>query len=68
MKPGWPAAARPEISTRRKHPNTGTVHEMADFGTGTMCGRDLPEPWDWTEEPISCKRCLKAIAAKAGRT
>ncbi len=44
-----------EISTRRVE--AGVVHEMADLGVGTMCGLDLAEPWEWTDEPVTCALC-----------
>ena len=50
-----------EISTRRKT-GTGMVHEMADRGVGTACGRMLAEPWVWTDDPVTCRRCLSAIS------
>ena len=50
------ANGEPDISTRRLAPS-GKVHGMADRGTKTMCGLDLPEPWTWTEESVSCQRC-----------
>jgi len=46
-----------KISTRRRAPS-GVVHEMADRGTGTLCGRDLPEPWVWVDDPTTCRKCL----------
>lgn len=52
-----------EIPTRRKAP-TGKVHEMAEFGVKTLCGIDLPEPWNWTDEQTDCKRCLAKEAEK----
>ena len=45
-----------EVSTRRKA-RGGKVHEMADRGVRTLCGRDLAEPWDWTDDPVSCSQC-----------
>lgn len=54
------ACCAQHVSTRRKAPS-GTVHEMADRGVGTACGRDLPEPWAWTDDSVTCQRC-KAVA------
>lgn len=48
------------ISTRRVA-GRGTVHEMADRGTKSRCGRELPEPWTWTDDPTNCKRCLSLL-------
>lgn len=48
------------ISTRRVT-GSGTVHEMAERGTKSMCGRNLPEPWTYTNDPTNCKRCLRAL-------
>jgi len=57
------AASLSPISTRRAH--DGAVHEMADLGVGTMCGRDLPEPWTYTDAPVNCRQCLARLAAPA---
>lgn len=44
-------------STRRRT-SRGTVHEMANLGIDYLCGRDAEEPFDWTIQPVTCKRCL----------
>ena len=51
------------VSTRRRWPS-GKVHEMADLGVGTRCGREMPEPWDWTDDEIDCRNCLESIGAE----
>jgi hypothetical protein len=43
-------------STRRRDA-AGVVHEMADLGVGTLCGRHLPAPWQRTEDAVSCAGC-----------
>lgn len=57
------AKRRREISTRRVE--DGVVHEMADLGTGTMCERDLREPWEWTYEAVNCEPCLARMKLAA---
>lgn len=52
-----------EISTRRRS-RTGKVHEMADRGVGTLCGRELPDPWVFTDEAVSCRDCLRRAEAQ----
>ena len=47
------------ISTRRIE--EGVVHEMADYGVGTLCGIDLCEPWTYTEKRVSCPPCREAL-------
>ncbi len=59
------AAGPAEISTRRIH--NGTVHEMADLGVGTMCERDLPEPWTYTDAPVNCDQCLARLTGQRRR-
>lgn len=49
------------ISTRRI--SRRTIHEMADLGTKTLCGRDLLEPWNWTDGNVNCKQCLAKLEA-----
>lgn len=34
---------------------------MAERGTDTLCRSELPEPWTYTDDPVSCKKCLKAL-------
>jgi hypothetical protein len=45
------------ISTRRKT-QRGVVHEMADLGVDYLCGQRAGEPFNWTDDPVTCKRCL----------
>jgi hypothetical protein len=47
------------VSTRRRWPG-GKVHEMATLGVKTLCGREMPEPWDWTDDEVDCRNCLAA--------
>jgi hypothetical protein len=48
------------VSTRRVGPG-GAVHEMADLGTDTLCGRRLREPWTYTNRRVTCQRCRKRM-------
>ena len=52
-----------KVSTRRKVTRSGIVHEMADLGVDFLCGRRAPEPFNWTNDPVTCKRCLAALNA-----
>jgi hypothetical protein len=49
----------PEVSTKRIGPD-GVVHEMWTRGTGTACDLELPEPWEWTDSPVTCLPCMAA--------
>lgn len=62
-QPTWPGGTTGTvISTRRRAPS-GTVHEMAERGVLALCGRSLAEPWQWTDDPTTCRRCLARKAA-----
>jgi hypothetical protein len=50
-----------EIVSTRRITKRGTVHEMAEVGVKTLCERDLPEPWEWTDAIVSCRQCLAAL-------
>jgi hypothetical protein len=50
-----------DVSTRRKV-RGGKVHEMANLGVDFLCGHRAPEPFNWTDDPVTCKKCLALLA------
>ena len=56
----WGRVVRDLVSTKRRS-LSGKVHEMADFGVGTRCGLELPAPWRWTDDPMTCTRCKRLV-------
>ncbi len=49
------------MASTRRIGTTGVVHEMADLGTDALCGRRLPEPWEYTDKRVTCVRCKRRM-------